>query len=136
MTDAAFSDAQLLGYLDELLDVAEMVRIEQCLRDDESLRERLSRLSAQRDAGVHALGDMWRRHRLTCLSRSQWGSFLLQALAPDEMAYAEFHLAAIGCRYCQANLADLRSQQADPDEQASERQQRLFQTSVGRTPRK
>ncbi|MBL8828482.1 MAG: hypothetical protein JNM18_15980 [Planctomycetaceae bacterium] len=130
------TDAQLLGYLDELLPIAELTQIESQLRGSPELRERLARLSAQRDSGVHAVGDIWRRERLTCLTRAQLGSYLLGAMTDEEIEYAEFHLRDVGCRYCQANLADLRSQQSDTTGQVTKRRAKFFQTSVGRVGRK
>lgn len=127
-----FTDAQLLGYLDELLPIAELTQIETELRASPELCERLARLLAQRDSGIHAVGDIWRRQKLTCLSRAQLGSFLLGALTDEELEYIEFHLHDVGCRYCQANLADLRSQQLDTAGQIAQRRERFFQTSVGR----
>lgn len=130
------TDAQLLGYLDEALPVAEMTRLERALRDSAELLQRLSRLSAQRDAGVHSLGDVWRRQRLTCLTRAQLGSYALGAMTDEELEYVEFHLRDVGCRYCQANLADLRALQNESAGQTAGRRQRFFQTSVGRLKRK
>ena len=43
--------------------------------------------------------------------------------------YLQFHLDEIGCRFCQANVADLR-QSADPN--AERRVRKYFETSVGR----
>jgi hypothetical protein len=49
----------------------------------------------------------------------------------DEAAdYLRFHMEVIGCRYCQANLEDLREIQGQPT--AQERRKRIFQSSVGR----
>ena len=59
--------ADLEAYLDEALPPEEMARIEQALRDRPELRERLAAINARRDTGVHSLGAIWRRHRLSCL---------------------------------------------------------------------
>ncbi len=105
-----FSDAELKGYVDEALP-AERMTGDRGSRaaPDSGLLGRLAAVNGRRDAGVHSLGEIWRRNRLTCPTREQLGSFLLNVL-PDEAAeYIRFHLNSIGCRYCQANLADLES---------------------------
>ena len=52
------------------------------------------------------------RARLTCPSRQQLGSYLLDALDPELAAYLKFHLEVVECPFCQANLADLEASQA------------------------
>src|SRR5262249_13945850 len=93
-------------------------------------------LMARRDAGVHSLAEIWRRHRLTCLTREQLGSHLLGILADEESAYISFHLETIGCRYCQANMDDLKAQQAQTAQpvaanSSSHRRRKYFQSSAG-----
>jgi hypothetical protein len=85
----------------------------------------------RRDAGMHSIGDIWRRRRLSCATREQLGSLLLGALEPALADYFQFHLDSIGCRFCQANLDDLKAQQAgaEPAETDS-RRQKYFQTSA------
>jgi anti-sigma factor RsiW len=129
MTDT-YSQADLEAYLDEALSVEMMARIEAALREDRSLAQRLVAINGRRDAGVHSLGEIWRRHRLTCPSRQQLGSLLLGVLDPDEAAHIRFHLEVSGCRTCQANLADLQSQQAD-EPAAAQRRKKYFQSSAG-----
>jgi hypothetical protein len=127
-----FSSAELEAYLDESLPIERMTAIEEALRKDSSLRERLSATNGRRDAGVHSIGEIWRRHRLSCPSREQLGSYLLGVLSADAADYVKFHIESIACRYCEANLDDLRAQQsaahAGPTQQ---RRQRYFQSSVG-----
>ncbi len=60
------------------------------------------------DATLHTLGAIWRRNRLTCLSREQLGSYLLDVLDPEQSEYVTFHLEVIECPFCLANLADLK----------------------------
>lgn len=126
-----YRQSDLEAYLDESLPPEETARIEKALRADPALLQQLALVQSRRDAGIHSLGGIWRRHRLSCPSREQLGSLLLGAL-PDEMAdYLWFHVNTIGCHYCQANLADLRSQQAEDAEPAQRRQRRYFQSSAG-----
>ena len=128
--------SDLDAYLDEALPPEEMARIEQALRKDAKLRQQLAATNARRDAGVHSLGEIWRRHRLSCPSRQQLGSYLLEALPPDQAEYVRFHLDVIGCRYCKANLADLESQDAEAPDAVQTRRRKYFQSSVGHLRRK
>ena len=81
---------------------------------------------------MHSLGEIWRRHRLSCPSREQFGSYLLGVLADDAADYVKFHIETIECRYCAASLADLRAQQSAADaEQVQQRRHRYFQSSAG-----
>ena len=125
------SDADLEAYLDESLPPAAVAEIESALREDEALVERLRSTLGRRDAGVHSLGAIWRRHRLTCFSRRELGNYLLGVMSPAESAYATQHLEVIGCRICQANLEDLRRQQDEPGEEIPTRRRRYFQSSAG-----
>src|SRR5690606_2651873 len=77
MTHDHLTDDQLLAYLDEMLPVEKLGAIESELRDSEELRRRLSGLMRRRDQGVHSIGEMWRRARLSCPARSQLGGYLL-----------------------------------------------------------
>lgn len=130
-TNQRFTDQQLQAYLDEALPTSEMSAVERRLRVEDDLRERLLQLASQREAGVHGLGEIWRRHRLSCPPRTQLGGFLLGTLEAEQQAYVEFHLQHIGCRLCAANLDDLQ-QQHDQQQQATEaRRRRFFQTSAG-----
>jgi len=123
-----FTAAELEAYLDELLPVERMAAVEQAARQDPRLIEQLSAINSRRDAGVHSLGEIWRRNRLSCPTREQLGSFLL-AILPDETAdYIRFHLQTVGCRYCQANLADLESQRIEPA--VVDRRRKYFQSSA------
>jgi hypothetical protein len=128
--------ADLEAYCDEALPAEEMARIEAALRGDPALLAQLAAISARRDAGVHSLGEIWRRHRLSCPPREQWGSYLLGAIEPEVADYLRFHLEIVGCRYCQANLADLRDQQTQQHEAAEIRRHRYFQSSAGYLRRK
>lgn len=126
-----FISADLEAYLDEALPAEEMARIERALRDDRGLHDQLTAIHARRSAGVHSLGEIWRRHRLSCPTREQLGSFLLGALPRETEQFIRFHLDVSGCRFCKANLADLESQQAESDSHAQVRRRKYFQSSAG-----
>ena len=103
-----FTQADLEAYLDEALPMELMAQVEAALRDNRDLAKQLGEINGRRDAGLHSLGEIWRRHRLTCPTREQLGSYLLQVLESDELAHIRFHLEVSGCRTCQANLEDLK----------------------------
>ena len=121
----------LEGYLDDALSEAETARVEQALRQSEPLQRQLRVVMQERDRGDHSIGSIWRRQRLTCPTREQLGSYLLQVLEPDHQDYLDFHLHTIGCSYCLANLADLQALQAEPAATVQKRRRRFFESSAG-----
>jgi anti-sigma factor RsiW len=131
----AFRNADLEAYLDEALPTEEMTHVELALRADSQLAAKLAEIIARRDSGLVSLGAIWRRHRLSCPTRQELGSYLLGVLPEDAARYLEFHLDVAGCRYCQANLSDLKDQQAEPHEASQERRRKYFQSSAGRLRR-
>ncbi|WP_164102172.1 hypothetical protein [Candidatus Laterigemmans baculatus] len=131
-----FTDSQLRGFLDEVLPPDQMAEIELRLRDDEELHHRLATIRGQVDAGMHSIGAIWRRHRLSCPDREQLSQYLLGVMDPAAEGYVRFHLERIGCRFCTANLTDLeREREAAKREETSEhretRRRRYFETSAG-----
>lgn len=121
----------LEAYLDEALPAGEMSRLEDAIRADVQLRAQLALIHSRRDAGVHSLGEIWRRHRLSCPAREQLGSYLLGVLAGEAAEYVRFHLEVVGCRLCQANRADLEAQQREAADHVSSRRRKYFQSSAG-----
>jgi hypothetical protein len=132
----SFTAAELEAYLDEALPPVTMAEIEDALRGDERLMRRLAAVIDCRDAGVHSLGGIWRRHRLSCPTREQLGSFLLGILPKDAAAYVDFHLEVVGCRCCRANLDNLRQVQAESSGEVQARRRRYFQSSAGHLRRR
>ena len=130
------TNADLEAYLDEALTSEEMALIEQQVRARPELLKRLAAIHGRRDAGVHSVGEIWRRQRLSCPSREHLGSFLLGALDEEHMTYVEFHLKTIGCRYCSSNLDDLRRQQEETVEVIEIRRSKYFQSTAGHLRRK
>ncbi len=116
--------------MDEALAADEMAALEQRLREQPELSARLVEWIARRELTGHSLGGVWRRHRLSCPSRVQLGSYLLAALSEPELRYIAFHIDELGCRACSANLADLRARHSGVEEQAPPRRQRYFQSSA------
>ena len=126
-----FLPTDLEAYLDEALPPEEMARIEKAARGDRTLAAQLASIHARRACGVHSLGEIWRRHRLSCPTRQQLGSYLLGTISQEWERYIAFHLETVGCRYCQANLADLKRQQAESSEVVQSRRRKYFQSSAG-----
>jgi len=120
----------LEAYLDEALPSDEMARIEKAVRDDPALVGQLVEIQARRGAGVHSLGEIWRRGRLSCPTREQLSNFLLGVLPEALAGYVVFHIETVGCRLCQANLADLKSRQSEAEQSAQARRRKYFQSSA------
>lgn len=125
------TEADLEAYLDEALTPPEMAAIETQLRRSPPLLQQLALIHSRRDAGVHSLGDIWRRHRLSCPSREELGRFLLGALDEAHAWYIQLHLDDVACRLCFANLEDLRRRQAESEQTLSARRKKYFDSSAG-----
>ena len=130
------TQSDLQAYLDEGLPSEQMASIEAELRKKPELLKQLAAINARRDAGVHSVGEIWRRHRLSCPSRDQLGSFLLGALDTVHADYIRFHIETIGCRLCQANVDDLRRQQQETAETVKTRRTKYFQSTAGHLRKK
>jgi anti-sigma factor RsiW len=129
---AAIDDAMLHNYLADSLPPEDLARVEKVLRDSAQLRARLEDVRRNReDFQLHTLGAIWHRARLTCPSRQQLGSYLLDALDPELAAYFKFHLEVIECPFCQANLADLEAQSktSSAPQVSKTRQHRILKSS-------
>ena len=126
------SRGELLAYLDELLPAGRAAEVEAALRDSEPLRIQAAELLGERDAGAHTLADIWRRHRVGCPGVVALGEYLLGTLSDDWDRSVELHLTEVGCRFCDAELEDLRS--ARGDAAAPDRRRRFFESTVGVRP--
>ena len=131
MKKPCITQSDLQAYLDEALDPAEMAAVETELRSRPELLQQLAAINSRRDAGMHSVGEIWRRHRLSCPTREHLGSYLLGALDREHSSYVDFHLKTVGCRLCQANLADLRRQQEENAEVVQTRRTKYFQSTAG-----
>ena len=123
-----FSAADLEAYLDEGLPPDEMAAIEDAMRNDPELGQKLVQIHGRRDAGIHTLGEIWRRHRLTCPSREQLTLYMDKRLPAEESKYIEFHLNQIHCRLCVASYEDIRISR-QPDDDTESRHQRILDRS-------
>ncbi len=95
----------------------------------EAQREKLQAISwEESDAGDSILTRVWEQLRPTCPKRSTLGRMLLGTLDAAWRDYVQFHVDKLGCRFCQANLEDLRRETAATPSQAREQ---IFQSTVG-----
>lgn len=125
-----FDDETLRSYLSESLPGNEMVVVEKALRDSAELRDRLENIRRDRtEPGLHTLGAIWRRYRLSCPTRQELGSYMLDVLDPAQADYITFHLDMIACAYCKANLADLERQAESEAPGSQPSHKRFFQSS-------
>lgn len=124
-----FSQADLEAYLDEALPPDEMAAIEEALRNDPDMGQKLVAIHGRRDAGVHTLGEIWRRHRITCPSRQKLTLYLDGKLDADESNYIRFHLEEVQCRLCLASYEDIRIARQDADQESESRHQRFLDRS-------
>ncbi len=125
-----FSDDELLAFLDEQLPVEKASKLEESLRDSSDMRQRLATLIRRRDQGGHTVGEIWRRNRASCPTRSTLGSHMLGVLDDSLSQYVEFHLKTIGCRLCNAVVTELEdSRESQPA--AATRRKRYFESSAG-----
>jgi hypothetical protein len=124
-------DGILRNYLTDALPPEELARVEKALRDSAQLRSRLEEVRNNReDFQIHTLGAIWHRSRLTCPSRQQLGSYLLDALDPELAGYIKFHMEVVECLYCRANLVDLeRRQSGHPTASAKARERRFLEAT-------
>ena len=98
----------------------------------ERLRGRLAGRSAANAAAPDCetmLTEVWESLRPSCPKRSTIGAYLLDTLEPAWRGYVDFHLNRLGCRFCLANLEDLKKR-SSPDERKALRQ-RIMQSTVG-----
>lgn len=126
-----FTDLELEAFLDEALSPEEMARLEMAIRSQPKLARALALVRSRRDAGVHSISEIWRRHRISCPTREHLGSYLLGALGDEPAEYIRFHLETVGCRCCQANLQDLQRRQAETAASSAHRRTKYFQSSAG-----
>lgn len=123
-----WSDQQLQAYLNDELPESDLPRLERDLRGSSALRERLESFSTQNE--THSVGEIWRRHRLSCPSRKELQQKLEGRIPAEQDRYIEFHLQTVGCEICTANYEDLKSQ-SEHRKDAERRRQTIFESSAG-----
>lgn len=126
-----FTDADLEAYLDEALNPEHAAELEQALRDDSQLLERLSYINGRRDAGIHTLGEIWRRNQVGVPATEEVNDFLNGKLADAHADYIQFRLETLKCRYTIAIVEDLESQKSDDKKaQAKKRTENISKSSA------
>lgn len=127
-----FTDAELEAYLDEGLDSIRAAELEEQLKVDKALLARLSHINGRRDAGIHTLGEIWRRNQIGVPTREQMGNYLLGVSSAEEADYINFRIEVLKCRITAALLEDLKMQQAESDvDRSASRRSKIFQSSAG-----
>lgn len=127
-----FSDAELEAYLDEGLDPKRAMELEQAIRSDDELLYRLSNINGRRDAGIHTLGEIWRRNQIGVPSEEQVANYLLGVSPREEADYIRFRIDVLKCPYTAAMVADLtvRNEGSD-EEQVQQRRRKYYNSSAG-----
>lgn len=74
------------------------------------------------------LSEVWEEYRPSCPKRTTLGGYLLGTLDEPWARYVEFHVTSLGCRFCTANLEDLRRETAESDVVV---RNRILQSTVG-----
>jgi len=74
------------------------------------------------------LSEIWEEYRPSCPKRTTLGAYLLGTLDEPWTQYVKFHVETLGCRFCTANLDDLRRETADAPDAF---RQRVLQSTVG-----
>ncbi|MDG2012469.1 MAG: hypothetical protein P8J33_03130 [Pirellulaceae bacterium] len=130
MSDA-FTDAELEAFLDESLDPARAQDVEAALANDQELLYRLSRINGRRDAGMHTLGEIWRRNQIGVPTPEHLGNYLLGILSPEEVDYIKFRIETLKCPFTIACLKDLQQQQAESQDKTDSRRRKYFNSGAG-----
>jgi hypothetical protein len=131
---AMFTRETMWAFIQEALPEADLAVVEKATRGCPVAQALHQDMLARGDAGEHSVGGIWRRERLSCLTREQLGGYLLGATDVELSQYIEFHLKTIACECCVANLEDLRRQQGARDTASARRRQQIFASSAGLLP--
>lgn len=79
-------------------------------------------------AAASMITQAWESQRPTCPKRSTIGRLMLNTLDGAWKKYVDFHVNKLGCRFCQANLADLQKQ---TDEAPKALHDRVMHSTIG-----
>lgn len=123
-----FNDAELEAYLDESLDPMRANELEQVIRDDPELLKRLSRINGRRDAGMHTLGEIWRRYQIGVPAPDEMAEHLAGTLPLEESAYIDFRIKELKCPFTIAMLRDAEAQAAN-DGSSKDRRDKVYEKS-------
>ena len=121
-----FTDAELEAYLDESLDSTRATEIEEAIKSDSDLLQRLSVINSRRDAGVHTLGEIWRRNQIGVPSAEVMGNYLLDVLDEEQTAYIKFRMEQLKCPFTVALYDDLLAKQTESAELSASRREKFY----------
>jgi len=126
-----FTDAELEAYLDESLDSTRATEIEEAIKGDADLLQRLSVINGRRDAGVHTLGEIWRRNQIGVPTSEVMGNYLLGVLDEEQAEYIKFRMDQLKCPFTVALYDDLQTRQTESAELSASRREKIYKTSAG-----
>ena len=126
-----FTDADLEAYLDESLDSDRATEIEDALANDKDVLSRLAMINGRRDAGIHTLGEIWRRNQIGVPTPEVMGNFILGILPEGDSQYIQFRMDELKCCFTLAMFNDLKTQQSENSELSQTRRERIYKTSAG-----
>lgn len=123
-----FSETELEAYLDETLDSARAAQIERAAAAQPQLIQRLAYINSRRNAGVHTLGEIWRRNQIGVPDRDTIIAWLDGKLDQAQANYLQFRLDILKCRYTQAICTDvLQDRESAQAPVRRSRRDKLFQ---------
>ncbi|HMO12574.1 MAG TPA: hypothetical protein PKD64_03210 [Pirellulaceae bacterium] len=125
------SDADLEAYLDEALDPERAAMIEQLARVNPKLIARMSQIHRRRDAGVHTLGEIWRKYQIGVPRREVVSQYLLNVLPEEYQEYIDFRVKTLRCPFTIALIKDLQLQLAGETPTTVSRRKKIYHSSAG-----
>ncbi len=126
-----FTDADLESYLDETLHPDLAADLELSMKEDKDLLGRLSYINGRRDAGIHTLGEIWRRNQLGVPTREQVVDYIAEKLPAEHEKYIDFRIKILKCRYTIAHVNDLQNQTGSKEDASEDRRKKYFDSSAG-----
>ena len=126
-----FTDAELEAYLDEGLDPKRAADLEVAMSADQGLLARLSHINGRRDAGIHTLGEIWRRNQIGVPTLEHMSNHLLGLLSKEESDYIMFRMDVLRCPYTIAMYKDLSAKKDGDNDLSKTRRTKFFNSSAG-----
>ncbi len=121
-----FTDAELDSYLDESLEPGRAAVLETELRQHPELLQRLSKINARRNAGVHTVAEIWRRNQVCVPAPEKMQAYLDGELSVEESSYIDFRIKELKCVFTLAIYHDLLAQQNEAGQFARDRREKIF----------
>lgn len=131
-----FTDAELEAYLDSTLAPQRADELEEMVRADADLLKRLAQVNARRNAGIHTLGEIWRRNQIGVPTKEEMRQHLLGTLSAEESSYIEFRIKELKCVFTLALLHDLNAEANDSPEKSRNRRKKIYDQGASLLPKK